>query len=83
MSRINKVLKGTSENAIKLNSLNEFLSTNGITLHQSIYNGIIHEINGKYYKYLQDGSYSEVVPPFIEGVYVECDINGNTDYYND
>ena len=64
-----KVLKETSSNFKELEKLNEFLNKKQIELHQTVYNGIIYYINGKFYKY------------YIEGKYVECDENGNTDYY--
>ena len=76
-----KVLKETSSNFKELEKLNDFLNKKGIELHQTVYNGIIYHINGKFYKYYIDGQYPTSLPPMIEGKYVECDDNGNTDYY--
>lgn len=77
-----KILKNTSYNFKELELLNNYLSKKGIELHSTIYNGIIYKINGKFYKYYQEGQYPSSLPPFIEGNYVECDSDGNTDYYN-
>ena len=76
-----KVLKETSSNFKELEKLNDFLNKKGIELHQTVFNGIIYHINGKFYKYYIDGQYHTSLPPMIEGKYVECDDNGNTDYY--
>ena len=77
-----KVLKPTATNFKELEKLNVFLEKNKIELHQTVYNGIIYFINGKFYKYYQEGQYPTSLPPLIDGCYVECDANGNTDYYN-
>ena len=78
-----KVLKPTATNFKELEKLNVFLEKNKIELHQTVYNGIIYFINGKFYKYYQEGQYPTSLPPLIEGHYVECDANGNTDYYQE
>lgn len=77
-----KILKNNSSNFKELESLNEHLHKKGIELHATIYNGIIYRIKDKFYKYYQEGKYPSSLPPFIEGNYIECDSNGNTDYYN-
>jgi hypothetical protein len=76
-----KILKQTATNFKELEKLNVFLEKSKIELHQTVYNGIIYFINGKFYKYYQEGQYPTSLPPLIEGCYVECDANGNTDYY--
>ena len=76
-----KLLKETSSNFKELEKLNEFLNKKQIELHQTVYNGIIYYINGKFYKYYIEGQYPTSLPSIIEGKYVECDENGNTDYY--
>jgi len=76
-----KVLKSTSANFKELEKLNSYLSEKGIELHQTPYNGIIYKIGDNFYKYYQEGEYPEVLPPYLEGKYVECDLFGNTDYY--
>ena len=77
-----KVLKEKSTNFKELEKLNDYLNKNGIELHQTVYNGVIYFINGKFYKYYIEGQYPNSLPSLIEGIYVECDSNGNTDYYN-
>lgn len=76
-----KVLKPTSSFFIELENLNKYLSDKGIELHKTVYNGIIYGIGDKFYKYYQEGDYPDILPPFIEGRYIECDENGNIDYY--
>ena len=77
-----RVLKPESETSKKLENLNQYLSDNNIELHQTTYNGIIHKVGDKFYKYGMEGQYTETLPPRLEGRYIECDENGNTDYYN-
>lgn len=77
-----RVLKPESETSKKLENLNQYLSDNNIELHQTTYNGIIYKVGDKFYKYGMEGQYTETLPPFLEGRYIECDENGNTDYYN-
>lgn len=76
-----RILKETSSNFIALETLNNYLEERGIKLHMTMHNGIIYEINSKFYKYYQEGEYPETLPPLIEGRYVECDSLGHTDYY--
>ena len=77
-----RVLKPESETSKKLENLNQYLSDNNIELHQTTYNGIIYKVGDKFYKYGMEGQYTETLPPFLEGRYIECDKYGNTDYYN-
>ena len=77
-----KVLKPESKTSKKLENLNQYLIDNKIELYQTVYNGIIYKVGDKYYKYGMEGEYAEILPPPIEGRYIECDENGNTDYYN-
>ena len=78
-----RILKENTTNFKELENLNKYLNEKGINLHQTVFNGIIYEINGKFYKwYQEEGQYPEILPPQIEGRYVECDEFGNTDYYN-
>lgn len=77
-----KVLKPESKTSKKLENLNQYLIDNKIELYQTVYNGIIYKVGDKYYKYGMEGEYAKILPPPIEGRYIECDENGNTDYYN-
>ena len=77
-----RVLRSESETFKKLESLNQYLIDNQIELYQTAYNGIIYKVGDRYYKYGMEGEYTETLPPPIEGRYIECDENGNTDYYN-
>ena len=77
-----RVLKPESETSKKLESLNQYLIDNQIELYQTVYNGIIYKVGDKFYKYGMEGQYTETLPPPIEGRYIECDENGNADYYN-
>ena len=77
-----RVLKPESETSKKLENLNQYLSDNNIELLQTTYNGIICKVGDKFYKYGMEGQYTETLPPYLEGRYIECDENGNTDYYN-
>ena len=78
-----KVLRENTTNFKELENLNVYLIEKGIQLHQTVYNGILYEINGKFYNYLQEDTYPEVLPPMVEGKYVECSEMGHTYYYND
>jgi hypothetical protein len=78
-----KVLKKDTEHFKKLEDLFIYLDQQRMELHQTVYNGIIFKLDDKFYKYDQDGSYPETLPPFSEGRYVLCDHHGNTDFYND
>lgn len=75
-----KVLKESSANFKEIGGLNNYLNKKEIEIHSTIHNGIIYGIKDKFYKYYQEGSYPSSIPPLIEGLYVECDSNGNTDY---
>lgn len=77
-----KVLKENSEVFRKLELVNSFLNENEIEIHQTTYKGLIFKINDNYYRYQQDDQYADSFPPFIEGRYILCDHNGNTDFYN-
>jgi hypothetical protein len=77
-----RILKENTTNFNELEALNQYLNGKGINLHQTINNGIIYEMNGKFYKYDQEEQYPETLPPLIEGKYIECDQFGHTDYYN-
>ena len=77
-----RVLKPESKTSKKLESLNQYLIHNQIELYQTVYNGIIYKVGDKFYKYGMEGEYPEILPPLFEGRYIECDENGNTDYYN-
>ena len=77
-----RVLKPESETSKKIESLNQYLIDNQIELYQTVYNGIIYKVGDKFYKYGTEGQYTETLPPIFEGRYIECDENGNTDYYN-
>lgn len=77
-----KILKENTEYFRKFESLQKYLIDNEIELHQTMHNGIIFSTNDKFYKYHQEGgNVPESLPPFEEGRYVECDQNGNVDYY--
>ena len=78
-----KKLKETSNNFKELEKLNEYLLLKGIELHETVQNGIIYFINNKFYKYYIEGQYPSSLPSGVEGMYIECDCNGNTDYYNE
>ena len=78
-----KVLKKDTEHFKKLEDLFIYLNQQGLKLHQTVYNGIIFELDGKFYKYQQENDYAEILPPFYDGRYVLCDHHGNTDFYND
>ena len=77
-----RVLKPESETSKKIESLNQYLIDNQIELYKTVYNGIIYKVGDKFYKYGMEDQYAETLPPEIEGRYIECDENGNTDYYN-
>jgi hypothetical protein len=77
-----KVLKQESETFKKLELLNSFLSEQGIEISQTVYNGIIFKHNNNYFKYTSEGEITENLPPFYDGRYILCDVNGNTDFYN-
>ncbi len=78
-----KVLRKDTEHYRKLEDLLVYLEQQGLKLHQTVYNGIIFELDGRFYKYQEDGSYPETLPPFLDGRYVLCDHHGHTDFYND
>ena len=75
-----KVLRQDSETFKKLESLNEFLTSNGIEIYTSVHNGMIFKIGSNYLKYSSEGDICEVLPPFHDGRYILCDENGNTDF---
>jgi len=76
-----KVLKQDSETFKKLESLNEFLTNNGIEIYTTVYKGIIFKAGDSFFKHSSEGDTCEVLPPFYEGKYILCDQNGNTDFY--
>lgn len=78
---IKRVLKTDSETFIKLEELNKYLKDNDLELIMTLYNGILYKTKGHYFKYDQEGDYPEILPPFFDGKYVECDEWGNTDFY--
>lgn len=72
-----KVLKPNSEVFNKLESVNTFLSDNEIKIHQTQYNGLIFENENNFFRYNSEGENIDVIPPFFDGRYILCDINGN------
>lgn len=78
-----KVLKEDSETFKKLESLNEFLIKLGVEIQTTVYKGIVLKVGNNYFKYSSDGNSCEVMPPYIDGRYILCDENGNTDFYNE
>ena len=81
---INKVLKESSDLFKKLENLMNFLNENQLSLHQTVYNGIIVQHKGiEFFKYNMDGQFPEEFPPFIEGKWIKCDGNGNIDFYQE
>lgn len=78
-----KVLKEDSEYFKKMEGLNQYLEENDIEIHATVYNGLIYKTGEKFYKYdCNNGEYTGSIPPYIEGRYILCDKNGNTDFYN-
>ena len=76
-----KVLKEDSETFKKLELLNLFLNEQEIEISQTVYNGIIYKHKNNYFKYTSEGEITDNLPPFYDGRYILCDLNGNTDFY--
>ena len=76
-----RVLKEESSTYKELEDFNKYMTDKNIKVQMTPHNGIVYKIRGNYYKYLQEGEYTDVLPPFFDGKYIECDIFGNTDYY--
>ena len=76
MSKI-KVLKQGSEVFNKLESISVFLENEGIKIRQTQYKGLIFEIENNFFRYNSEGENTDVLPPFFDGRYILCDINGN------
>ncbi len=79
---MHKILKTESEVYKKIEALNRYLLENNIEIYKTVYNGVIYKIDGKFYKNGIEGEYTDSIPPWLEGNYILCDENGNTDYYN-
>ena len=79
---MHKILRKDTEFFERLEKLNQYLEENKIEIHQTVYNGVIYKIEEKFYKYGSEGKYTDSLPPWLEGNYILCDENGNTDFYN-
>lgn len=73
-----KVLNSDSETFKVLEEVNGFLNQKGVYIIRGIFDGLIYQIDGEYFRYMyDDNTYCNELPPAYEGRFVLCDYNGN------